>query len=159
MQAKKMSFLTTEEVEEIERIVEKNYGAKISLKEFAVARGKDEKIWIASKEIFTFDLSKLQVNSLGLNFGKLKRNDKIHLTIEGSQIVGKDATKNLALLDEKNAVKFMQGLDVKPKKEINCEYHNFVIVKYKEKILGSSILTEQGLKNMIPKSRRIPFIL
>jgi NOL1/NOP2/fmu family ribosome biogenesis protein len=159
MQTKEIIFLTKDEVKEIERIVEKNYGAKFSLKEFAVAKGKEEKIWISSKEIFDFNLSKLNVNSFGLNFGKLKRNDKIHLTIEGSQMVGKLATKNLVVLDEENAIKFMQGLDVKPKEEVNCEYHNFVIVKYKDKILGSSLLTEQGLKNMTPKSRRIPLIL
>jgi NOL1/NOP2/fmu family ribosome biogenesis protein len=151
-----MIFLSKEEVKEIEKIVEKNYGAKFSLKEFLVAKGKEEKIWIASKEILNFDFSKLNINSFGLNFGKLKRNDKIHLTIEGSQMVGKTATKNLVVLDEESVIKFMQGMDVKPKEEINCEYHNFVIVKYKDKILGSSLLTEEGLKNMIPKSRRIP---
>ncbi|MGC8812062.1 MAG: hypothetical protein ACP5O8_00530 [Candidatus Aenigmatarchaeota archaeon] len=146
-------------MKEVERIIEKNYGAKLSLKEFAVAKDKEEKIWIASKEILNFDFSKLQANSFGLNFGKLKRNEKIHLTVEGSEIVGRLATKNLVILDEEGMIKFMQGLDVKPKEEINCEYHNFVIVKFKDKILGSSLLTEQGLKNMVPKSRRIPFTL
>ncbi len=159
MQTKEMIFLPRDKVKEIERIIEKNYGAKFSLKEFAVAKGKEEKIWIATKEIFNLELSKLNVNSFGLNFGKLKRNEKIHLTIEGSQIVGKLATKNLVILDEENAIKFMQGMDVKTKEKINCEYHNFTIVKCKEKILGSSLFTEQGLKNLIPKSRRIPFTL
>ncbi|MEM5793829.1 MAG: hypothetical protein QXS48_03810 [Candidatus Aenigmatarchaeota archaeon] len=159
MQVKKITFLSREEVKELERILEKNYGAKISLKDFGVAKDKEEKIWLTSKEVLSFDFSKLKVNSLGFNFGKLKRNEKIHLTIEGSQIVGKSATKNIAILSEENVLKFMQGLDVKPEKEINCEYHNFAIVKFKDKILGSSLLTEQGIKNMIPKSRRIPFIL
>ncbi|MCS7106101.1 MAG: hypothetical protein NZ942_02180 [Candidatus Aenigmarchaeota archaeon] len=159
MQVKKIIFLSGEEVREIERIVEKNYGVKLSLKDFTVAKDKEEKIWLASKEILSFDLSKLQVNSLGFNFGKLKRNEKIHLTIEGAQIVGKSATKNIVLLNEENALKFMQGLDVKPEKEINCEYHNFVIVKFKDRILGSSLLTEEGIKNMVPKGRRIPLTL
>ncbi|MEM5834427.1 MAG: hypothetical protein QXQ69_01095 [Candidatus Aenigmatarchaeota archaeon] len=154
-----MTFLGREEIEELERILEKNYGTKVSLKDFGVAKDKEEKIWLTSKEVLNFDFSKLQVNSLGFNFGKLKRNEKIHLTIEGSQIVGKNATKNIVILNQENALKFMQGLDVKPEKKINCEYHNFVIVKFKDKILGSSLLTEQGIKNMIPKSRRIPFIL
>lgn len=69
--------------------------------------------------------------------------------------MGKDAKKNVVILDEENAKKFMRGSDVKPQKEINCEYHNFAIVKFGEDILGSSLLTEEGIKNQLPKSRRI----
>jgi NOL1/NOP2/fmu family ribosome biogenesis protein len=155
MQIKKMKVLGKDEVEAVENIVEKNYGARIDLKQFLVLKTFEEKIWLATKELVSLDLSKLPVNSVGMNFGKLKRNDKINLTIEGSQIVGVKATKNVVLLNEENAVKFMQGSDVKPQQEINCDYHNFAIVKSGEDILGSSLLTEEGIKNQLPKSRRI----
>jgi NOL1/NOP2/fmu family ribosome biogenesis protein len=154
MQIEKMKILKKEEVEQIENIVEKNYGAKIDLKQFLVLKTLEEKIFLTTKDLLNLDLSKLQINSMGMNFGKLKRNEKIFLTIEGSQIVGAKATKNIVLLNEENAKKFMQGSDVKPEKEINCEYHNFAIVKFGEDVLGSSLLTEEGIKNQLPKSRR-----
>jgi NOL1/NOP2/fmu family ribosome biogenesis protein len=155
MQIKKMKILGKNEVETVENIVEKNYGTGIDLNQFLVLKTFEEKIWLATKELTDLDLSKLPVNSVGMNFGKLKRNDKINLTIEGSQMVGIKATKNVVLLDKENAEKFMQGSDVKPQQEINCEYHNFTIVKSGEDVLGSSLLTEKGIKNQLPKSRRI----
>lgn len=157
MQIGKMRVLTKEEVKDLERMIEKNYGSRVNLKDYLVLINKKNKIWLVNKEVLNLDLDKLKIDSLGLGFGKLKRNEKIHLTIEGSQIVGKNATKNIAILDEKDAVKFMQGSNVKPKEEIDCEYHNFAIVKCKDDILGSSLLIEDGLKNLIPKSRRLPF--
>ncbi|MEM7825553.1 MAG: hypothetical protein QW412_01685, partial [Candidatus Aenigmatarchaeota archaeon] len=95
-------------MEEIEKIIEKNYGVKISLEKFVVGKGRDEKIWIVSKKILDFDFSRLNINSFGLNLGKLKKNEKIHLTIEGCEMVGNLAIKNVVILDEKNAIKFMQ---------------------------------------------------
>ena len=157
MQIGKMKVLSKGEIKDLERRIEKNYGSKVNLRDFLVLVNKKNKIWLVNKEVLNLDLSKLRINALGLGFGKLKRNEKIHLTIEGSQIVGKNATKNLVILDEKNAIKFMQGASVKPKEKINCEYHNFVIVKRGKDILGSSLLLEDGLKNLIPKSRRLPF--
>jgi NOL1/NOP2/fmu family ribosome biogenesis protein len=155
MQVKKMKILEKKEVEAVENIVEKNYGAKIDLKQFLVLETFEGKIWLATKDLLNLDLRSLPINSVGMNFGKMKRNEKVNLTIEGSQIVGAKATKNIVLLNEENAKKFMQGSDVKPGKEINCEYHNFAIVKFGEDVLGSSLLTEQGIKNQLPKSRRI----
>jgi len=97
----------------------------------------------------------LPLNSVGMNFGKLKRNDKINLTVEGSQMVGAKANKNVVFLDKGSYEKFMGGSDIKLEKEINCECHNFVIVKFGEDVLGSSLFTEEGIKNLLPKSRRI----
>jgi len=155
LQIEKIKILNEEEIKQIEKIIEKNYGAKIVLSKFSVLKTAEEKIWIASKDCLKFLSDKLKINLIGLNFGKLKRNDKINLTIEGSQIVGKDVVKNVVYLSEITAEKFLKGSDVKPEKEIDCEYHNFVIVKFNEEILGSSLLTEEKLKNLLPKSRRI----
>jgi len=155
MQVRKMKILDKGEIESIETIVENNYGAKIDLKQFLVLGTFEEKIWLMSKDLFNLDFDKLQINSIGMNFGKLKRNGKINLTVEGSQMVGPEATKNICILNEENAKKFMQGSDVKPDEEINCECHNFSIIKFGEEILGSSLLNENGVKNLLPKSRRI----
>lgn len=150
-----MNFLKAEDVKQLEKIVKINYGTVIDLERFLILKNFEEKIWIASKDVLKIDLSKLRINSIGLYLGKLKRNEKIHLSLEGSQIVGKNANKNIVILDELSTKKFMQGLDVKPQKEIDCEYNNFVIVWSGNEIIGSSLLTEVKLKNLIPKSRRI----
>ena len=158
MQTRALDLLEEQHVKKIEEIIQKNYGTEIDLQKFSVFKtSTDEKIWIASNNIFEVDLSKLVVNSIGLYFGKLKRNDKINLSTEGSQLVGKTATKNVVYLDKENSIKFLQGMSVKPGKIVNSEQHNFVIIRTEEEILGSSLLTEEGIKNLLPKSRRIRY--
>jgi NOL1/NOP2/fmu family ribosome biogenesis protein len=153
MQTETLRTLTTGEIKEVERIIEKNYGTELNLRKFAVFKTKYDKIWIAYKKIFELQLEKMNVNYIGMYIGKLKRNEKIHLSTEGSQLIGKTATKNVVVLSE--AEKFLSGFNVKPDKEINCDYHNFVIVRTEREILGCSLLIEEGIKNLVPKSRRI----
>jgi len=156
MQAKEMKILNRRGIEEIERIVERNYGAKLNLDCYVVLIvGVEKKIWLASREILKIELEKLSINSIGFYFGKLKRNDKIHLSTEGSQIVGRFAKKNIVELGEESAENFMKGMDVKNMSRIDCEPHNFVLVRSGKDFLGCSLLTENELQNLLPKSRRI----
>ncbi len=150
MQIKKI--LSKKEIEELEKLIEKNYGVKISLRDYLVFTSK-EKIWIATKECAKIFSLNILINSAGLNFGKIRKG-KIHLTIEGSQIVGRYASKNVVFINKNSAEKFLKGSDVKAEKEINCEYGNFVIVKSEDEILGSSLFLKDKIKNLIPKSRR-----
>lgn len=156
MQVKEMKFLSKKEVRKIEEIIEKNYGVKIDLSEYVVFKsGRREKIWIVSKDVFSVDLSKLRINAMGMYIGKLKRNDKIHLSIEFAQIIGKNAKKNVALVSKRQAERFVGGGDINFEKGINCEEHNFVLVKYKGYILGVGRLAEGKIDNLVPKSRKI----
>ena len=156
MQTNKLEIQKREQLTEIESILVKNYGVRLSLRDFLVLKSeREEKIWLASKDIDKLDLRNLPVNSVGMNFGKLKRNDKINLTIEGAQLIGKSATKNVATID--NAEKFLSGSDVEPSKLINCDLNNFVIVKSSGEVLGCGILRENTIENLLPISRRIQF--
>ena len=136
-------------------LIEKNYGCKIKIRGVFLKTSK-EKIWLASDAVQNFNLSKVQVNSVGLYFGKLKRNNKIQLSIEGSQIVGRYAQKNILELNEKQAMRYLQGFDAKVENFENCEINNFVILKLGKDIIGSGILREDGrIENLLPKTRRL----
>ena len=154
MQIEEVKFLKRKEVEKIEEIIERNYGVKVSLKDFMVFLTSKNKVKIVSKEILRRDLKNLPITSFGLTIGKLKRNNKIHLTIEGAMMC-KDAKKNVILLDEENGYKFLRGERFEVKKMINCEKHNFLIVKCGEDVLGSVAYAQEGFRNLLPKSRRI----
>ena len=153
MQTRYLKVLDRAEIKEVERIIEKNYGTEIDLERFAVFKTKDEKVWIASKKIFELQLEKMAANSIGMYVGRLKRNEKIHLSTEACQMIGKTAKKNVAVISE--AEKFLSGSNLKPDREINCDYHNFAIIRTEKEILGCSLLTEEGIKNLVPRSRRI----
>lgn len=154
MQIKKV--LSKKEIENIEDILEKNYGCKVDLKNFFIFITSDNKLWLANKEAENIIKELRRCYRIGIYFGKLKRNNKIKLSIEGALIVGKKANKNIAIVDEKEAVKFMEGYDVSNFKAINAELHNFIIVKNgKGDVLGTGILREGYIENLIPKARRL----
>ncbi len=140
--------------ESIEEIIERNYGTVPDLKELAVFVSDKEKIWITTKEAFALK-NELYINSIGLYIGKLKRNDKIHLSLEGMQFFVKDAKKNIVVVDDDTMKKFMQGSDIRTFKKVNCEIDNFVLVKYGEDFIGTGILKEDKVENLLPKSKRI----
>ncbi|MDI6806587.1 MAG: hypothetical protein QMD14_02090 [Candidatus Aenigmarchaeota archaeon] len=157
MQAKKIKFLLKREIEMIEKVIERNYGAKIDLSRVAVAKTSVDKLWLLSKQIKSFDLLKLKINVLGLYFGRLKL-EKIRLSIEGCQLVGKYARRNFVILSKDEAEGFAKGYDVGVEKAVDCEEGNFVLVKCGNNLLGTGKFYKNRVKNLTPRSRRItPF--
>jgi NOL1/NOP2/fmu family ribosome biogenesis protein len=150
MQVKKMS---ENEKKEIEKIVEKNYGAKLDLSNFDCYINNRNEIYIVSKSV---DERLIPIASYaGMYFGRLKRNEKIQLSVEGSQFVGKLANKNIAIVDDENISRYMEGLECKWSKLINCEVNNFVLIKNENDFFGSGILREDKIESLVPKARRI----
>ena len=148
-----MRILNKKEIREIERIVLDSYGVEISLNNFAVLiTGKENKIWLATKEIFEIDLDELRIQAIGLYFGRIDKG-KLRLSVEGAQMIGEKAKKNVCEINDVKS--FLSGFDVKPSKVINCEERAFVIVKNNNDILGIAKYENGLLKNVLPKSRRI----
>ena len=152
MQIKKI--LNSKESKEIENMLEKNYGSKFRLRDYIVLITADDKVWVCSRGLVKIDVKNLRrVNAIGMYFGKLKRNEKIQLSIEGSMIVGKTAKKNVCSIEDIES--WIKGKDVFTECK-NCEKDNFVIVKHEKDFLGSGILREdERIENILPKSRRM----
>lgn len=157
MQIKKV--LNEKEIREIEEIIEKNYGCKINLRKYKIFLTREDKIWLVNKKL-NFDIFRniKRCYRIGIYFGKLKRNKKIKLSIEGALLVGKKAVKNIAILDDKEALRFMQGYDAKVYELLNCEINNFVLIKNNnDDVIGVGILRDGYIENLVPKARRISF--
>ena len=152
MQIKKV--LNSKEAKEIEEMIRNNYDSNFRIRDYVLVLTADDKIWICSRDISKIDLKNLRrVNAIGLYFGKLKRNNKLQLSIEGSMLVGKDSNKNIAEIYDVN--EFIEGKDVYCTCK-NCEKNNFVIVKYRKDFFGSGILRDENkIENILPKSRRM----
>jgi len=155
MQASEIKFFSRKEKNRIEKIIEKNYCAKLDLSNVILAKTSNEKVWVLSKEVGKLDISKLKVINVGLYLGRLKANEKILLSIEGCQLVGRQARRNIAILNETEAEKFIQGQDVEVEKSVDCKERNFVLVKYKEDFLGAGKFVNNKVENLVSKSRRL----
>jgi NOL1/NOP2/fmu family ribosome biogenesis protein len=108
------------------------------------------KIFIINKDLVNIDMEKIRINSIGLYIAEF-RNDEVRLSIEGSQLIGKKAKKNILELDNKQARDWMKGNDL----EIETKEKSFVIIKNNNDYLGSGKSTLDKILNFVPKSRRL----
>ena len=87
---------------------------------------------------------------MGVYLGKIEEYG-IRLSIEGSQILKKEISKNFVELNYEETQTWMMGHEVIKKTGIT----GFVIIKYKEDLLGTGKASIEKITNFIPKSRRL----
>lgn len=132
--------------------IKKQWGSDISsmAANFAFYLSSKGRVYIATKDIAMLDLGKLKLNSVGMYFAELKKG-MLRLSIEGSQIVGPKAEKNILELSREQVERWLSGQDMPEFKG-----SSFVIVKHDNDFLGCGKLTEEkGLMNYVPKGRRV----
>ena len=66
--------------------------------EYIFLMNKDNRIYIISKDISKIFTEGIKIDSIGLYFGELYR-ESVRLSIDGAQIVGREATRNIVYLD------------------------------------------------------------
>lgn len=145
----KLKILNTKEVKNVYSLIKKQFGADVKL-DYVFLISKKNKIYVVNKEVFDIDLSKLRVNSLGLYFGEL-RGDELRLSMEGSQLIGPKAIKNVLELDDKKAREWLRGYDL----DLNSKCRGFLIIKHKGDFLGCGKAAGEKIMNYVPKIRRI----
>ncbi|MDP7244932.1 MAG: hypothetical protein QF568_06315, partial [Flavobacteriales bacterium] len=104
-----LKILNSKEIKEILRLIEKQWNAKLKLN-YAFLKNNKNRIFIVNKDISKIELEKLRINSIGMYFCET-RNDKIRLSIEGSQIVGPKAMKNIVEINSLQVKQWMKGED------------------------------------------------
>ncbi|PJE81795.1 hypothetical protein COU58_00515 [Candidatus Pacearchaeota archaeon CG10_big_fil_rev_8_21_14_0_10_32_42] len=90
------------------------------------------------------------VERVGVYLGKIEEYG-IRLSIEGTQILKNEIIKNIVELDKEEMERWMMGHEILKKTEIT----GFVIVKYKNEMLGTGKASIEKITNFIPKSRRL----
>ncbi|MEK6884025.1 MAG: hypothetical protein AABY22_30625, partial [Nanoarchaeota archaeon] len=114
--------------------------------------GKD-KIRVYSGSLSKTDLNILDKNarieSIGLYFARIQQ-DGIRLTIDGTQLVKNQITKNILEINDKESIEWLKGQDLDIKKE-----KSFKIIKNENEFLGCGKSTGEKITNFIPKERRI----
>jgi len=144
-----LKILNSKEIKEILKLIEKQWNVKIKL-EYTFLKNNKNRVFIINKDIEKIELEKLRVNSFGLYFCEID-NMGIRLSIEGSQIIGPKATKNIVEINSLQIKQWLKGEDL----EVNGNYSGFVIIKHKNDFLGSGKYKNGKILNYVSKSRRI----
>ena len=148
-----LKILNSKEIKEIYGLIEKQWGAKLKL-DYGFLKNNKNRIFVVNKDISKIDFSKLRLNSVGMYFCEIDSRG-IRLSIEGSQIVGPKAAKNIVELDEEETKKWLKGEDL----EKECKgCSGFVILKNNKDFLGNGKYANGKLLNYVGKSRRVNLV-
>ncbi len=145
----KLKILNKKEINQILDILDNQFGYKGKL-DYVFLQSEKNKVYIVKKDIDKIDLSKLRVNSYGLYILE-QRNNEIRLSIDGSQIIGPDSTKNILELDDKTSRDWLKGVDI----DYDGELTGFVMIKNNKDFLGCGKVVEGKVLNYVPKIRRL----
>ncbi len=144
-----LKILNNREIKGIYELIEGQWGAKIKLERGFLKNSKN-RVFIVSKDISKIDTSKLRLNSAGMYFCEIDPKG-IRLSIEGSQIVGPKAEKNVVELNEEETKGWFKGEDLE-KECSGCS--GFVILKHKNDFLGNGKYSNGRILNYVSKTRR-----
>ncbi len=142
--------LNTREVKRILNWLKEHYGIKELKIDKVFLKSTKDRIYLISKKISELETKNLRINLIGMYFAK-EEPKGIRLTIEGSQIIGPKATKNVAELNKEQIKKWIRGEDV----DIKEELEGLVIIKYGNDFYGNGVYKDGKILNYIPKERRI----
>lgn len=138
------------EKREILKKIELQFGIKdLYLPHLFISTGR-KRIWLFSTQLNESDLSKFRIEDIGNYFCSIE-DDGIRLSIEGSQITGNMATKNVLEIDQKMAEQWLRGMDI----DIGGGKGDYVIIKRSNDFLGCGKHAEKKVLNSVPKVRRI----
>ncbi|MBD3259869.1 hypothetical protein GF371_04545 [Candidatus Woesearchaeota archaeon] len=152
-----LQVLNTRKVKQFKKIILEQWGVDFD-DSYLVLWRPDGSTYIVNKEIKKIDLSKLRIKNLGLFFAEWSRKD-FCLSIEGSQIIGPKAKRNVIEFDKKQAEEWLLGQDAELTEKQLTETKGCFIVKYKKDFLGSGKIKNKVLQNSVPKTRRIGSIV
>ncbi len=145
--------LNSKEVKEVIAMVRQQWGCDIpsAVGNVGFLEGATGDIFLISRSIESLDLERLRIDSLGLYFGE-KKNGELRLSIEGSQLVGKSATKNVLEIDNAEFKDWIRGNDLE-KDYGGCS--GYVIMKYADDFVGCGRCKNGKILNFVPKARRV----
>ena len=141
--------LSVRDLNPVLKLIKDQWGAEIDFP-WAWYQSSKNDVFVVSKDITKVDLRSVRINSVGLYLGEIKHGE-LRLSIEGSQLIGPKATKNVVELDEKELRKWLRGDDLE--KPANAE--GFVILKSGNDFLGTGKIKEGRILNFVPKARRL----
>jgi len=143
-----LHILNSKEKKNLSKLIKKQFDCDFKFN-YEVFMNTKNKIFILNKDVAKIDMDELRINSLGLYFGLLTRNE-LRLSIEGSQIIGLLAKNNVLELDYDDTIKWMKGEDF----SVDTKLTGFVIIKNKDDFLGCGRIVNKKLLNYVPKERR-----
>ena len=147
-----MPVLNNREAKRILDRVDEQWGVESSflLKTFSLVLSEKQKVYLINREIHSIDSSELSISSVGLYFANVK-DAEVRLSIEGSQLIGPHATKNVFEITRDQVEDWIRGRDLETTQALS----GYVIVRCDKDFIGCGHFKDGIITNFVPKNRRI----
>ncbi len=109
-----------------------------------------KKVFISTKNEPDQKFRYPKTEKVGLYFATINKDSTLRLSLEGSQIVGKLASKNILELNTQDAENWLKGFDF----DVSID-DGYYILKYKQDFIGCGLIRNNKLFNFLPKTRRL----
>ncbi|MBW3004694.1 hypothetical protein KY310_02595 [Candidatus Woesearchaeota archaeon] len=147
---KSLKILSSKDKKLLLALIKKQWDADFK-SELAFFRNEKDKIYAVHKDISKIDLSGARINTVGMYFGEEKKGE-LRLSIEGSQVIGPIAKKNVVELEKEEVLEWLRGVDLHK----DGDWSGFVLVKHKDDFMGTGKYTQdKRILNFVPKARRL----
>ena len=147
-----IKILNKNEKKEIEKKLDEQFGIN-KINGVIIKSGK-ERLFLFTGDFSEKDIRELEktipIERTGVYFAKIIGNE-IKLSIEGTQVLKNQISKNIFELDEIQTEQWMKGQDL----QISTGKRGFLVMKFKNDFLGCGKASAEKIGNFIPKSRRL----
>jgi len=114
----------------------------------------EKRVYVTTEECAQTGHLPKAFRSYGIIAGRIQRSGRITKpTTNFFQIFGKFAKRNFIELTEEQKESFIRGQDIKPENTSHVTSDGYVIVKFKEHVIGCGLLKSRILYNQLPKTR------
>lgn len=144
-----LKFMKSKEVKEVLNLIYEQWGFNFE-SDYVFLMNEKGDVFVINRDIERIEFENLNINSLGLYFGEL-RHGEFRLSVDGSQIIGPNSSKNVFDISDDELKGYMNGEDI----HVDKEDTGFLLVRNKDNFFGCSKVREGKMLNFFPKSRRI----
>jgi len=142
-----MEELPKKQIASIIKELEEYYGAKGLELDYSFVKDAKNKIYLINKDYRK--IKNMRINSMGLYFLNISKD--LRLSIEGSQIIGKFATKNIYKISDEELKDWLRGYEL----DSGEDSLGYKLMKNNDDFYGVGYMKENKIRNFIPKYRRI----
>jgi len=128
--------------------------------EGALAGTAKGRVFYVTRDLANIDWRKLRISSVGLYISEFIEG-KLRLSMEGSQLIGPFATKNIVEITRESAKQWLKGDDIEVEDasaegSAGTAFKGHVIIKSGDDFFGSGPFKEGAILNHVSKGRRLP---
>jgi len=150
-----MKILSYSERKLLQELLYQQHGVREAFEEFILIMGGDGKVRAANPETIEVARKLRKVLQIGLYVAKYRKNkNEVFLSIEGSQLLNNQISKNIVELSEEECREWMRGAPVPLSINTGSRY---IVGKIDKIYLGSARVSRDGkLYPQIAVWRRLP---